>query len=340
MTTLCVQPGELLPETMVSSIENKRSWIVAGPADALARLDPLISGHRIHRPVVVADSLEDITPHLGNAAGVLLIGGLRRSPRTALPGVFLTAANQRRVPAGWLPDAGDRLANYARSAAEVHSRCARNKQCGPVVLLGQKEQRSLDLTAQIATEIEGSAPVFQWTEERIVRRDLITALGVGPGVTIYCGHSVAAGWIAYGGFDSADVEAIRGHPIGAVLSISCSTSARRRNGLSFSEDMVLAGFTAAALGATGRTLHDQNVELSLALARAFHSPSIVTLADLVSDPGVPAHSLARYRIIGDPLAPLFGYPDATARAIQVFAPGPDDPLPIMPLAAWNQASLH
>jgi hypothetical protein len=42
-----------------------------------------------------------------------LDGASRRGARRGLPGVFLRARDGRRVPAGWLPDAGERLDNYA-----------------------------------------------------------------------------------------------------------------------------------------------------------------------------------------------------------------------------------
>ena len=48
-----------------------------------------------------------------------------------------------------------------------------------------------------------------------------------------------------------------------------------------------------------------------------------------------APPLDRYRIVGDPLTPLAGAPGCDAAARRVFAPGPDDALPVIPLDAWS-----
>jgi hypothetical protein len=348
-----------------------RPWIVAGPASALARLRPLISVHQSRRPVLVFESLREITPYLNlndadlnDAAAVLCVGDAQCSPGTALPGVFLATGNRRRIPTGWLPDAGEPLEIYAHAAAEAQLRCNSSSRRGPVVLLGQNEQRALELTARIAGDLKDVMPVFQWTEERITRQDLVNALRVGPGAAIYCGHGLANGWMGYGGFDGHDALAACGHPIGAVLSLSCSIASRpasscvrsscvhsshhqsslRRSSstqalslqgdLSFAENLVLTGLCCAALGAAEQTLHHRNVELALAFARALRSESVTTLADLVGAEGVREWDLDGYRIIGDPLAPLIGHVDATEKALAVFAPGPDEPLPVAPLSSW------
>jgi hypothetical protein len=308
---------------------------VAGSATALARLEPLIEAHRRRRPVRILAAPEAIGRHLDAAAAVLIVGGSPTSPGRALPGVFLRATNGARVPAGWLPDAGQRLATYARAAAEVLDRdpiCRR----GPAVVLAELDPRALVLADRIATALSGAIPTFTWTAQRLPQAGLIDALSCGPGLALYFGHAIAGGWAGYGGFGREAVARMSaGRPIGALLSISCSTASRPRRGLSFSEDAALSGVCAAALGARGRTLHAGNANLGLILARILADPAVTTLAELLLRASATAGALKRYRIVGDPLALLTGAPGCEAAARRVFAPGPDDTLPIIPLSAWS-----
>jgi hypothetical protein len=309
------------------------AWVVAAPAAALARLQPLIQAHRRRREVCVVETPEAIGLHLNHAAAVLIVGGRGATPRRALPGVFLAAPNGARVPAGWLPDAGARLANYARTAGAVLERDLVHER-GPAVVLGEFDTRALALVDRLASALAGTMPVFNWTAQRLTCDGLIAALGTGPGIAVYFGHGLAGGWAGYGGFGRDQIADMTGTPpIGAILSLSCSAASRPRRGLSFCEEAVLSGVCAAALGARGRTLHARNAELGTMFARGLQDPSIATLADLLL--AVPAGALDRYRVLGDPLAPLLGASGCEAAARQVFAPGPDDTLPVVPLAGWQ-----
>jgi len=307
------------------------AWLVAGPADARARLASLISAHRNFRPVREMDLSAFCDSHLDDAAGALIIGDPRKAPRSALPGVFLRARNGRRVPAGWLPDLPERLETFARAAAEVQLRRTPEATTGPFILLGESEQRALDAAGRFTDSLFDAAPVFRWTAERIRRPDLIGALQGGAGAAFYLGRGTTAGWAAYGGFDVDDARLACGPPIGAVLSLTCSVACRSRTALSFCEEMILSGLCAAALGATGLTLHRRNVRLALAVAQALRCCS--TLADVLLWPGIPLACLNRYRILGDPLAPLIGNPHALEKAQRVFAPAPDDVLPVIPFSS-------
>jgi len=322
------------------------TWVVAGPADARARLAPLISAHRSYRAVREVDSsafcqsdpASALASHLDDAAGVLIVGDPLQSPRSALPGVFLRDQNGRRVAAGWLPNIAERLETFAHAAAEVQRRRTREADRGPFILLGESEARALDLAARLKESLIDQVPVFQWTAERIRRSDLIAALQGGAGAAFYVGRGTPLGWFAYGGFDPSDFNLACGRPLGAVLSLTCSVACRSQTGskaaLSFCEEMVLSGFCAAALGATGLTLHRRNVALGLAAAHALRDNS-TTLADVLLTPGIPLVALNRYRILGDPLAPLIGDPHSSRKALQVFAPAPDEVLPVVPMSSWS-----
>lgn len=314
-----------------------KTWLVTGPASALARLEPLISAQRLNLPVRVLESPCSIVSYLGDAACVLVIGLARRSPATSLPGVFLRARDGRCVPAGWLPDVGDRLEGYARAAAKVQARCTGNPILGPFVLLGELDPRALDTVERVAAEMPREAAVFRWTSERLRRSDLMRALRCGPGAAFYFGHATAGGWAGYAGFDKTNAALASGSPLGAIFSLSCSVASRPRRGLSFCEELVLSGLCAAAFGAARRTLHRRNVDLGTALARALSSGSVMTLADLLIAANISTEALSRYRILGDPLAPLIGDPESLGHARAVFAPAPGDALPIVALSDWTGA---
>jgi hypothetical protein len=91
---------------------------------------------------------------------------------------------------------------------------------------------------------------------------------------------------------------------------------------------------AAVTGAVGRTAHQLNVRLVLELARALCTRKLVTVADPLSAPNLPA---PRFAII-ESLVIRSRYwacaPDAAAKCQRVFAPAADEPLPAIPLAAW------
>ena len=282
-----------------------------GPPDAVACLAPLVEERRRLGPVCLAESLDQVP---AGAGYVLQVGG------PALPGVFHTAPGKRRVPVGWLPaDKHDCLLSYASMAAEVVRREGMGLKSGPVVLLGQWHDRTLELVDAVEGLI--SLPRFRWTAERLVRRDLLEALRCGPGIALYFGHALRQGWVGYGGVSAESLIAWRGEPLGAVLSIACET-ARTEDGPSFCEELVLGGFCAAALGATVRTLHEHNRILALALGSRLGG--VRNLGDLLGKAEIPDEFLRDYRIFGDPAAPLIGAAHAEEAARQVFAPAPDE----------------
>jgi hypothetical protein len=361
------------------------AWVVAGPKSALARLSPLIEAHSRRRPVRVIEtnalSAQQLPtqlrmqPHLqlqipqdqilqdqisrlpiDDAASLFIIGDPRRSPRTALPGIFVRAANGRRIPTGWLPDVGDRLSDYARAAAEVQlrqiaepkiqenevqlrqiaepqPRQINNAAPGPFILLGEFSPRALQWADWFSNELPKQSAIFQWTAERITRPNLLTGLRFGAGAAFYFGHGTPNGWFGYGGFDKSDAIASRGRPIGCIISFSCSVARRPAQSLSFCEDLVLSGLCAAAIGSTRVSLHHRNVEWSLALAQILRRRRATSLSDLLTDPAIPLPALNSYRILGDPMAQLIGDPGCEQHSNKIFAPSPTDTLPIIPLSA-------
>jgi len=315
------------------------TWAIAGRAEALARLEPLISAHRGRRPVRVLGP-QFASSDLNGAAAVLVVGDVHISPRRALPGVFLRAGNGDRVPAGWLPDVGKRLEVYALSAAEVQRRGAKDSNRGPFVFLNERDDRAMAAVDQVVAKMPSGERVFRWTSERISRPDLIDALQGGQGAAFYFGRGNARGLAGYGGFYKSDARSVRGHALGSLLCLTCSVSSRPRHGLSFCEEAVLSGVCAGALGATGLTLHQDNLRLGLALARALRFKTITTLSELLLSQYISATTLRYYRIVGDPMAQLVGHPASLERAKHVFAPASGSDLPVIPFATWGGEEGH
>jgi len=312
-----------------------RAWVVAGRAEALARLEPLIEAHRARRPVRILGP-EYAPSDLDDAAAALVVGDPRLTPRRGLPGVFLRASNGRLVPVGWLPDAGKRLETYAVAAAEVQRRRNAPATRGPFVFLNERDERAIAAVGQVTAAMPSRDRAFRWTSERISKLGLLCALQGGQGAAFYFGQGAARGLAGYGVISKSEVRTVRGYPLGVFLCLTCSVSSRPRRGLSFCEEAVLSGICAASLGATGHTLHQGNVQLGLAFAQALHSPAISTLSALLLSSCVPVALLKKYRIVGDPLAKLVGHPDSLERAERVFAPAPDGELPTIPFARWGE----
>jgi peptidase C25-like protein len=313
--------------------------LVAGRAEALDQLEPLIDAHRSFRPVRTlasdSDGIDSLrSAELTDVAGVLFVGPSRRSPSRMLPGLFLRDASGRFVPIGWVPNVRGRLEVFAQAAARVVRRAGANLERGPLALLGQWDDRTLrltELTMRNFLDSPQALPVFRWTSERIVREDMLRALGSGIGVAMYFGHGRARGWAGYGGVRAHDLAAAIGEPVGAVLSLTCRVASRHNVGLSFAEEMVLHGFCAAALAATSKTAHLANGLLANRLCQTVAKSGVANLAEwLLVAELTEAQAQSAYRIIGDPLAALLGAANSLGQAKGVFAPAPDDPLPPFP----------
>jgi len=308
------------------------TWLLSAPPEALPVLRPLIEAQRERRPVRVITPADDWQDQLDDVAGVLLVGNRRQTPRTALPGPFANASDGRRVPAGWLPFTNPaELGCYAAAAAEVHHRSGSG---GPIALLGQWDDhvtRMIRRSIQILNGDNGAPPVplFWWTADRIIRRDLLTAMRIGLGVAMYCGHGRPYGWAGYHGLHTRHLVHAKGRPSGAILSLTCHTANRHRVGLSFAETITLSGIAAAAFSAVRPTQTVDNWYWGINICEALSKNPACTLGDLILNACPPRpEQWDSYRIIGDPLAPLLSAPGAAEACSRVWAPGPDDsPVP-------------
>jgi len=317
-------------------------WVIAGPATAIARLEPLLAARRAAGEVSVwvGDAGEfAATPGRflpRGAAGVLLVGDKRRSPGRVLPGLFLHENDGRPVPAGWLPDVGAPLATYAATAARV---LARPREDRSLVVLGQWEDRFLrvGLRTERWMEKHGHADaVFNWTADRISRTDMIAGLRHGPALALYFGHGRPRGWAGYHGVRTDHFERPWTEPVAALLALCCENASRHHTGLSFAERLVLTGVCGVMLAAVTKTRHEDNRRWGPELCEAFTEKSPATLAELVAGADVAPRfkTQTAYRFIGDPLMPLAGAEGATRAAAHVFAPAPDEALP-----PWEDAPV-
>lgn len=295
-----------------------RTLAFVASRSALDALEPLRAAYARSGHVVAVEEPDAKAQQLGELAdavdALLVVGPRRRSPRTALPGPVLRARGGRRVPVGWLPDAGAiALRRFALAAASVHERMG----AGPptVALLAQRSRRYRDLARRIERllgEGEGVVRPLRWSADELLRPDLVRGLGFGLAAAVYVGHGRPVGWVGYGG-TRAHHLAGGGKPLAALLSLTCLTASRRRVGLSFAESIVLGGGVASAFGAVCSTDHRWNARWALRLAGALLGGP-TTLGDLVAAAEGNDPAVAGYRIVGDPLAPLADEQDAAARA--------------------------
>jgi hypothetical protein len=256
---------------------------------------------------------------LGGVGAVLLLAAAGVAPADAAPGTHLVTELGRHVAIGVLPAEA-----AAGTIAAVQGRREKRLGVGPVVLLGSREERARLLLDEVEAMLHGrsSLTVARLSAERLPRYELPGALAEGPGLAIYVGRGHRLGWAGYGGVEVWQLDVPRAKPLGAVLSLTCQASARSGPSPSFSEELVVRGRAAAALGSTELTPHTCNRSLAIAIAGRL-AAGAATLADLLPA-GHPA--LEGYRISGDPLAPLIGAHGSRRAIAAVFAPAPGERL--------------
>jgi hypothetical protein len=294
---------------------------VIATARGLDGLEPLLRAYTREGDVVVLEgrpppSRAELEGHAGDVDAILVVGPRRRSPRTAVPGPFVTAGDGRRVPVGWVPDCGwEPVRRFAETAARIHERGRHDGRGKTVAVLAQRSRRYRDLSHRIERLLGESGGVvrpLRWTADELARDDMARGLGYGLSAAVYVGHGRPAGWVGYRGvraYHIADAD----QPTGAVLSLTCLTASRRRVGLSFSEALVLGGAAAATFGAVCSTDHRWNARWALRITRAL-AQGIPTVGELVAAAEQDDPAVAGYRIIGDPTAPLVDAPEAASRA--------------------------
>lgn len=302
------------------------AWVLVAPPRAVPDLAPLVAAHAARRPVVVhersrppaPDQWQRLVP--AGAAGALLVADRRHSPRSVVPGPFVTGADGRPVPVGWVPLTRSGVAPFVTTAIAVQQRTAP----APLAVLGQRSARYQRLAERLVHHL-GDAPALRWGSERLTREDLCDALTAGLGAAVYLGHGRPSGWAGYRGLRASHLEEVALHPLGCLLSVTCWTASRWRVGTSFAEQVVLQGSAASAVGAVRPVDHLSSTRVVLALAAALRAGA-TDVAGLLRGTLLDRHLTAEgadLRLVGDPLALLAAEPDAARRAAAVFAPPPD-----------------
>lgn len=287
-----------------------RVTVVAGER-AVAPLSPLLRVWEAAGDLRVVPPA-DRPPLAALAAGadaVLVVGDRRRAPRTVLPGPVVRADDGRHVPVAWLPDTGAvDLACFAEAAASVHRRTP-EEGCS-VAVLGERNGRFDNLAERVLRVVrEGGGSATRLTAYDVVRDDLVARLAGGPALAVYVGHGRPIGWVGYAGLRQhhwGPAVEPSWRPAGAVLSLTCRTASRRKVGLSFAESIPLQGVAAAAVGAFGPTLHTANARWAVRIAMAL--PTVRTIGELMVAVAPHDPEAARYRLLGDPTAPLVDDP--------------------------------
>lgn len=301
-------------------------WVVVAPRSTRSALRPLTSAHQRTRDVVVRhpkslpayDEWQRLVP--SGASGVLLLGDRRRSPTTALPGLFVPDADGRPVPAGWVPAVAD-LSHFVATAVAVLDR----SEAAPIAVLGQRSQRYQRLSDRLVHHL-GASEALRWGAERITREDVVAGLGSGLGAAVYLGHGRPSGWAAYRGMRAVHLSSLAAQPLGALVSVTCWTASRWRVGTSFAEEVVLSGAAAASVGAVRPVLHLDTTRIVVGLAHGWRTGAD-DIAGLLSSAfldsaGLPTPEASQFRLCGDPLARVSGVTGASMRARAVFAPAP------------------
>lgn len=293
--------------------QTHRVLIMASATAAAEAMTPLMAAYR-HRgyEVAVRFVAEALPADLHRAADrcdtLLVVGNGRRSPRRVLPGPAIVTEGGRSVPVGWVPNwPGVGIETFAHRAAAVHERAGGRR---TIAILGQRTPRYRDLSHRIERTL--ATETVRWTADELGAGGLTDGLAYGLGAAIYVGHGRPSGWVGYRGFRRGQLPQDP-DTIGGVLSLTCNTASRHRIGLSFSESLVLSGVAASVLAATGPTNHLGNARWALRIAAALATGGDC-IGDVVLASNPDDEHARRYRIIGDPLAPLNDAPRARARA--------------------------
>ena len=250
-----------------------------------------------------------IQKRLRDHDAILLIGDSKYLPEDAVKYPFVETT-QKKVPIAWLPIRhSDDLYTFSQTVDKVHSRS--QDQCA-IALLSQRHPRFTRIVRRMATIMD--TPNFKplkWSSDLLLREHMIEGLESGLGLATYFGHGRPIGWVGYYGLRSYHFDSPNAKPIGALLSLCCKTASRKDTMLSFCEQLVLDGKTASSFGAIDSTLHTDNTRWSVGITKALLNGAN-TMADLIVN-ALPKNLSAYkyYRIIGDPLAPIYSTNEAT-----------------------------
>lgn len=249
-------------------------------------------------------SYNEIQSQVKKQDAVLLIGDARCFPKNALKYPFIQTMEKKKIPIAWLPIRNSKdLLTFSKTINEVHGR--KQEQCA-IALLSQKHPRFVRIVDRMSTILKTPNLLpYKWSSDLLLRESMIEGLESGLGLATYFGHGRPIGWVGYYGLRSHHFENKKAKPVGALLSLCCKTASRNNTAISFCEQLVLDGKTAVSFGAVDSTLHTDNTRWSVGITKALLSGAS-TIAELIME-AIPKNlsSYTHYRLIGDPLAPIY-----------------------------------
>ncbi|MBU2940121.1 hypothetical protein KO494_11285 [Lacinutrix sp. C3R15] len=275
--------------------------------------------HCIDVQVIEYDVLPEYTKiqsQVKNQDAVLLIGDAKCYPKNALKYPFIKTIENKKIPISWLPFRNSKdLLTFTKTVYQVHSR--KQDHCA-IALLSQRHPRFTRIVDRMATILKTPNVLpYKWSSDLLLRENMIEGLENGLGLATYFGHGRPIGWVGYYGLRSHHFDTENAKPIGALLSLCCKTASRKNTSVSFCEQLVLDGKTAVAFGAVDSTLHTDNTRWSVGITKALLNGAS-TIAELIieaSPKNVSAYT--HYRLIGDPLAPIYSSNEAALFANNV-----------------------
>ncbi len=263
--------------------------------------------HHIEVHVINYDtrpSYNEIQSQVKKQDAVLLIGDAKCFPKNALKYPFIQTIEKKKIPIAWLPIRNSKdLLTFSKTINVVHGR--KQEQCA-IALLSQKHPRFVRIVDRMATILKTPSLLpYKWSSDLLFRESMIEGLESGIGLAAYFGHGRPIGWVGYYGLRSHHFENKNAKPVGALLSLCCKTASRKNTAISFCEQLVLDGKTAVSFGSVDSTLHTDNTRWSVGITKALLSGAS-TIAELITQ-ATPKNlsSYTHYRLIGDPLAPIY-----------------------------------
>lgn len=292
-----------------SAISQHKTIRLLAPKSALSDLGPIVEAYYNcgYYPEIdhyhTAPNTQELTRVIGQSPdAVLYLTPARRAPSTLVDGPFLEK-NGKRIPVGLLPVQNKE--SLSLFSASINAVNRREKEVLSVALLSQRHPRFIRLVDRMNACLPQKAASFKWTSSDLIREDMINGLGLGLGLSIYFGHGRPAGWVGYYGLRAHHFDSSNSQPLGAMLHLCCLTASRRKVGYSFAEKMVMQGVTSASFGAVKPTLHTDNTRWAVGLIKAIEMGAKNVSELLLNAVPLATTAYQDYRIIGDPLAPIF-----------------------------------
>ena len=300
-----------------------RGLLVIGSAGSLRRAEELLAAHAALRPLRTAVARRGGTAWrrlIDDAAAVILLADPAMPVSEAVEGTHVGDGG-RAVPVGVLPD--DPRAIAAAAAVQRRATLGSRLSTGPIALLSSREDHVRERAARLAAVLaRGGAPFRDLPTGRVDRAELLPAFAAGPGLVVYTGEGDARGWRGFGRIQSWELDRPGGAPMGALVSLSCSGSARLGSIHGLCEVVVEHGVAASAIGAISEVRRKDDDALGLTLAERV----LAGAGSIAEAFAAPLPQLERFRISGDPLAPFIGARGSRAALLGIDAPAAGDPL--------------